>query len=351
MAREDVLLVGIAEVNPVALLDDELALSGFGGGVDLDGEGSGRWPGLGGGELERRGVVDLDLDVHFVPVEAGVEVEVDHLGDDPLAGLDPHQFLAGSLDGTAAGPFEIITDRSDHAVVVGRGEVAGQQAVALFATGGDLVEVGHLHGVAGREFEDGIAREFQHVFGRREVLLAAAADGDLADGDRLAAVFEKLEVDEAQLAGREVERPLVRVLLELADGLRGRLGQLGGGREIEVGGREGAHRNGGRLAVLPGAQGFHFRRSRGDDRDEGHRVQAARREQIDGPVAFARREFQTAIDHDGGGPAGDPEAQRAVALLDEGARPDEDEGVRALLGCLPRELVDLEGFVGLDLFC
>ena len=77
-----------------------------------------------------------------------------------------------------------------------------QQAVLAQPTGGEFIEIGNFHRVAGCEFQRVIVGEFQNVLCRWDVNDSAAGDLHVADGDRFAAVFEELDVHVAKRARR-----------------------------------------------------------------------------------------------------------------------------------------------------
>ena len=83
----------VAEINLVALLDDQLAFARLGGGVDFGEEDSGGRIGFGGGDFDGRIGVDLNLDFDFVALLSDDQVEIDDFGDDALAGFDAQELL------------------------------------------------------------------------------------------------------------------------------------------------------------------------------------------------------------------------------------------------------------------
>ncbi|MEZ7970378.1 MAG: hypothetical protein QMC23_11950 [Rubritalea sp.] len=97
MTGEGVLGVLVAQVNFVALFDDDFPLGCFSGGVDLGEEDPGRGTGLGGGKFEWRIGIDLHLDFDFVPFEPDIEIEVNHLGDDSFTWFDAEEFFAAAF--------------------------------------------------------------------------------------------------------------------------------------------------------------------------------------------------------------------------------------------------------------
>ena len=214
MPGEGVLRVLVAKVNLIALLHDDLAVARFGGGIDFGKKDAGGRVAFSGSVFDGR--VGVDLHFHFdgVAVESGIQIEVDDLGDDTLAGFNAKKFLAGSMNRARAVAVKVVTDRSDLAVVISRGEGFGEQAVALLGTGSEFVEIGNSHGISGSQFENIVGGEFENIGFGRHVFVALAADLHVVDGNGLAAVFEEFEFDIAQLAGWHGKRPAVFLLFD-----------------------------------------------------------------------------------------------------------------------------------------
>ena len=333
MAGEGVLCIAVTEIDLVARFHHQLVAFLRGGGVDLGEKHSGRCTGLGGEDVERCFAVELDGDLHRVALDAGIEIEIHHFRDDALAGFDAQELLVRTLHRAAARSFEIVGDRRDHAVVVGGGQRFLQQAVGLQSAGGELIKVSDFHRIAGREFEDVVVGEFEDILSGRNVFRATAGDLDIADGDGLAAIFEKSEIHMAEFARRCFQDPTILFLADLTDFRFLDFRYSGKGFEIRFG--EGQHPEFGGIRVRARSENFDGAPFRHGDAEHREPVDAPACEHIGAAPSFAGREHKPAIKHDRGGAPGNADPHRAIALLHQGAGPDQEMGVLTFLRRFP----------------